>query len=300
MGPYRRRKKKFDKRVLAAVTILTGSLIALIGVRSGLQNSGPSPSANRPASARRSQRPVYPYSVIPGGAYNAQELRGRLKADGVAARHYQSFDLTHLKITKANSNAAVYLSYRKGKSIFWTRKAIHLYAGEVLLTDGKFYARARCGNRISTVPQQPVADPAEAEASEQLLNTPGRGLPAPTVWSAALDAEDFADRSDTEMASATHLTGSPRFPHSAGSLNGSGPFLGIRGARRENRVALGRGKSAEGDAAEAGVQPFSPDDSPNEPFAAVPEPDSFLLLITAVTTIAGLQRWRRRASPKSK
>jgi len=107
--------------------------------------------------ARTIARPVYPYSVLPGGAYNPRELRSKLSSDEAAARHYQRFHLAQLRSIGANFTSPVYVSYRKGNQIYWTRKPVRLTQGETLLTDGTLFARARCGNRISTTPEEPVA-----------------------------------------------------------------------------------------------------------------------------------------------
>ena len=91
---------------------------------------------HQPVEVIREQRPVYPYSVLPGGAYDASELRTKLKSDQVAARHYEPFQLTPLKTVKSKFTSPVYVSYRKNNQIYWTRKPVRLTPGEALLTDG--------------------------------------------------------------------------------------------------------------------------------------------------------------------
>jgi hypothetical protein len=110
----------------------------------------------RPAAIRPPSRAIYPYSVIRGGAYSAGELDAALRADPVAAAHYAVFDRTQMRITRAPDSAAVYVSYRQGNRIYWTRRKVHLVADETLLTDGVHTARARCGNRISLTPPEPA------------------------------------------------------------------------------------------------------------------------------------------------
>lgn len=117
-------------------------------------------------------RPVYPFSVIPGGAYSAAELRTKLSADAVAARHYQKFQLAQVSSIETQAASLVYVSYRKGGLIYWTRKPIRLARGEKLITDGVLYALARCGNRISTTPEHPVA----------LLEPPDYIFDRPETW----------------------------------------------------------------------------------------------------------------------
>jgi hypothetical protein len=101
---------------------------------------------------------VYPYSVIRGGAYNATELIHALDRDSVAEQHYSVFRRRLVHTAAADFARPVYLSYRIGDAIYWTRRPVSVPRGEALLTDGENYARARCGNRISQNPQTPVND----------------------------------------------------------------------------------------------------------------------------------------------
>jgi hypothetical protein len=114
------------------------------------------PAPVRAASMRTWRRPIYPYSVIRGGAYSGAELDAAWRADPVVAAHYAGFNRTQLRMTRAPVSAAAYVSYRQGNRIYWTRRKVQMAAGEALLTDGVQVARARCGNRISPTPQEPV------------------------------------------------------------------------------------------------------------------------------------------------
>jgi hypothetical protein len=102
------------------------------------------------------KRVVYPYSVIPGGVYNSAELGRKLAGDGVARDHYRGFNSGGARQTKAEFAGPVYLSYRRDNRIYWTRRPVRIPKGEILLTDGSAYVRARCGNRIAEAPSQPV------------------------------------------------------------------------------------------------------------------------------------------------
>jgi hypothetical protein len=110
----------------------------------------------RAAFSRRLGRPVYKYSVIPGGAYSAEELKQALDSDEVAARHYAVFHRASLRTEPSRFVQPVYVSYRVGDAVFWTRRPLALAPHETLLTDGANFARARCGNRVSAEPQSPV------------------------------------------------------------------------------------------------------------------------------------------------
>jgi hypothetical protein len=121
-----------------------------------------------PPSPQHPARPVYPYSIIRGGAYNAAELARALDLDAVAAGHYAVFQRTLAHTAESPFSAPVFLSYRVGDAIYWTSRPVRLPRGETVLTDGKNYARARCGNRISQTPLTPVSDtePASSEMDQ--------------------------------------------------------------------------------------------------------------------------------------
>lgn len=102
----------------------------------------------RVTPAERALRPNYPYSVIPGGAYNRDELRKSIERDKVVRAHYADFDLYSTSTVTLAEDRFQYVSYRINNRVFWTRKKIRIPKGEVLLTDGKHFARTRCGNRL--------------------------------------------------------------------------------------------------------------------------------------------------------
>jgi len=110
-------------------------------------------------------RAVYPYSVIAGGAQSAQELREAMAADAVVAQHYADFDITKARRVTLDAPKLVYVSYRIGNKVFWTKHKLALRKGEAMLSDGSNMARTRCGNRISVLPVRPNA-PAEPTSSE--------------------------------------------------------------------------------------------------------------------------------------
>ncbi len=104
------------------------------------------------------ERVVYPYSVIPGGAYSRQELAARMGEDRVVANHFADFAVNQARAVRSEADKMVHVSYRLGDKVFWTKKTIKVAKGEALMTDGRDFARARCGNRISVLPQAPVSD----------------------------------------------------------------------------------------------------------------------------------------------
>lgn len=106
-----------------------------------------------PANGRR----IYPYSVVPGGVLDRDELLRAEQADRLVAAHYVGFDVPAAYPVKTTARA-VYVSYRKDNRIFWTRHKVRLASGETVLSDGVHEIRTRCGNRISDAAQLPVAD----------------------------------------------------------------------------------------------------------------------------------------------
>ena len=122
------------------------------------------------SDSRLALRPLYPYSVIPGGAYSAQELRNAIEHDPVVANHYAGFDLAKVRIIRLDSDRMEYVSYRMGDHIFWTNHELMLRKGEALITDGTHLARTRCGNRLSDHAIKPTS---AAQPSAETLNAPG-------------------------------------------------------------------------------------------------------------------------------
>src|SRR5579864_4542947 len=60
----------------------------------------------------RSLRPNYPYSVIPGGIYSADELRRRIERDSLVRGHYSGFNTQAARLILATSDSFEYASYR--------------------------------------------------------------------------------------------------------------------------------------------------------------------------------------------
>lgn len=130
------------------------------------------------ANISSAKRTVYPYSVIPGGAESSEELRQAVNTDPVVADHYSDFDVAKVRRITLNSPQLVYVSYRVGNSVYWTRNKLRLARGEAVLTDGRSMARVRCGNRISVSPvrpnlqAEPTAEDFDAPIFPPSLSTP--------------------------------------------------------------------------------------------------------------------------------
>jgi hypothetical protein len=113
--------------------------------------SQPRPSDLKPA-AYGVHRLVYPYSVVRGGVANPDELKHAMEYDPVVLRHFQGFDYKRAHLVRLSEKQAMYVSYRIGDRVYWTRRKVTLPLGETLITDGRISARTRCGNRVAAVP----------------------------------------------------------------------------------------------------------------------------------------------------
>jgi hypothetical protein len=128
-------------------------------------------------------RPVYPYSVVPGGIRDAHELKLASERDPVVASHYRGFDYDHARVVRLVLARTVYVSYRIGNKVYWTRHRVKLKKGETVITDGRMTARMRCGNRVEEVPQQATsnAEPPVEKFEEPVHPAVGTAVRNPPV-----------------------------------------------------------------------------------------------------------------------
>ena len=175
----------------------------------------PPPSVLLPAEHSRT---IYPYSVIAGGAESAQELRGAVAADSVVAQHYSDFDLAKARRVALDAPKLMYVSYRIGNKVFWTKHKLALRKGEAMLSDGRNMARTRCGNRVSVLPMRPNA-PAEPSSSE--LEAPVFPAIVSSPYLAAYSAPMPAMFSGPGGSGAAFVPVAPFFP-----LPGGGGIVG--------------------------------------------------------------------------
>jgi hypothetical protein len=78
------------------------------------------------ALATGTGRPVYAYSVIPGGVANAQELSRASLRDPIVAAHYADFHVPSAHLIRLLQERRVYLSYRIGNRVYWTKQQVTL------------------------------------------------------------------------------------------------------------------------------------------------------------------------------
>jgi len=171
----------------------------------------------------RSIRPVYPYSVIPGGVYSPRELRNSVTHDAVIASHYAGFDIAHARLLRTTASMLRYVSYRKSDQVVWTRRPLRIPKGELLLSDGFSFARARCGNRLSSTPigsaredgpdvqlsipdiEAPHSNSPIAPLDGPRISEPGLASLGPTPRDILFPLEPGAESSDTNQSVPTPI-----------------------------------------------------------------------------------------------
>ena len=159
------------------VTLFAGGLIAAVLSMSGagIALLTPARAASEPADidyaptrnvdvtrvagpSSESDGPFYPFSVVARGVHTLRDLKDEMNRDPVVADHYGTIAVDRFRFERVAAPRLVYVSYRRGDEIYWTRNRVPLYAGENVLTDGTTSIRARCGNRISETPMEPTLD----------------------------------------------------------------------------------------------------------------------------------------------
>jgi len=135
-------------------------------------------------------RPVYPYSIIPGGVHDPKELEKVFERDPVVAAHYRNFDFRRARVVQLTQDRTVYVSYRIAGHVYWTTKLVRLHKGEKVITDGKMTLRTRCGNQVSDQARQEVSpsEPAIAKLENPIRIDPGTAavIPYPTEFESSL------------------------------------------------------------------------------------------------------------------
>lgn len=219
-------------------------------------------SASAPPATTTARR-IYPYSIIPGGVSGRDELARVIKTDKVVAAHYASFNVNKAKELIVSKPRAVYVSYRKSDKVYWTARKVKLAAGETLLSDGQTEMRARCANRISDVPQEPVEPdgPGEEELdaafedAQNLLEEGASSDSDPNITGFAGQAHPlfgFAHGAGQASPGGATLSSSNRGQRaSAGSSGGNPPAPGVQYSTATMLRGLSRsGNSAPGNPAE--------------------------------------------------
>jgi len=121
------------------------------------------------SAASRPRRPIFPYSIVPGGVRDAGELQSAASHDPVVAKHYSDFRIAASHTVRLEKPLKMYVSYRRNNQVYWTSNRMLVPAGESLISDGENLARVRCGNRLSAIAAKPVS---ASEPTKEELNAP--------------------------------------------------------------------------------------------------------------------------------
>jgi hypothetical protein len=228
-------------------------------------------------------RPVYPYSIVPGGVHDPKELERVFEHDPVVAAHYRGFDFRRARVVQLTEDKTVYVSYRIAGRVYWTTKKVHLRRGEKVITDGKMTLRTRCGNQVSETARQEVSphEPAIAKLEQPIKIDPGTAMiiPFPTDFESALTRPNLP-------AFGPIAPGYGFISNNGGMLSLNPPPLPSCGPGKKKKGGSSGGttggkKGKSGDC--------------NTPVGAVPEPGTLVLLSTG---IAGVYL-RYRNKPRS-
>jgi hypothetical protein len=222
-------------------------------------------------------RVLFPYSVIPGGVESARELKNAIANDPVVARHYAGFDVADARVVPLARTRSVYVSYRIGDQVFWTRRTLTLLKGELVITDGTHEARTRCGNRISASAQEPTSSREPPSAAFEAIRNPelfsveqppvGSSLTAPPVAMSIPAVSNFSETGEEFVAPLAP----PYWPPFWGPL----PIIPIGPPLHPH--------------------PPHPPHHPVPPPVSVPEPGTGSLLALGLLACLLLAEWRRVA-----
>jgi PEP-CTERM motif len=226
-------------------------------------------------------RPVYPYSVVPGGINDAKELKWVAEHDPIVAAHYAGFDYEHAQVVRLTLARSVYMSYRIGNRIYWMHRRVTLHKGEKVITDGRITARGRCANRVEEKPQQ-QASPAE---------------PAPEKFDEPMRAGEGTAMVSPEVPFQSALLNRPQVPgfDPGGPLSLYNPFTGGNGIPIApppipEGVCAPTKKGATGATAGTGTKKKPAPCGTSVPPAVVPEPGTWVMLLSGLAAIG----WQAR------
>jgi len=244
---------------------------------------------------RKTTRPVYNLSVVPGGVQSPGELKDAVERDPAVAAHYAGFRYASARIITLKQPTPFYLSYRMNGRIYWTRTPHLLPAGEKIISDGTIAGRTRCANRLSVQKQMAVA-PAEPPPAKLDEILPPALPPVETRFPA-----QFASALNPVSNPANPGTGGPGgvLPPGAGGVpvfsptvpGGGGGCVPSKGSKDCHNPSPGPTPRPPGPPS------GPPPGPPGPPPAAVPEPSSLLLLSSGLLAVyAGSRKTKREDS----
>ena len=209
-----RHRRRAHHRTLVSTLVVLASLMSVAGISAvsnlvadlrtaavvELPEAPPIEIADRVREPHPPVRPIFRHSVVSGGVYTADDVRAAMERDRIVAAHYSGVNVRELRVEALSDERDVYMSYRIGDEIYWTKQKVRLQQGETILTDGVRHIRARCGNCIALAPMEPTADdepgemefdsladdpdlvPSRMPFGSDVLLRPGAGISLPWLW----------------------------------------------------------------------------------------------------------------------
>jgi len=300
---HRHRRNRFYRRTLLAAVFVLGGLAgaALLPFNFGSYlvssfSSHPAPEwknadvhrdlalsaapeSDSPNLPIAKARPVYPYSLVPGGVHDPMELERVFEHDPVLASHYRAFDFRRARVVQLTEDKTVYVSYRIAGHIYWTTKKVRLHKGEKVITDGKMTLRTRCGNEVSETARQEVS-PKEPSITkmEQPINVDGGTVgPYPVNFDSALARPNLQSLGPA-------LPGYGLITNNGGLLSLYPPGLPSCGPGKNKGKSgkSGGGVTADPGSASSGGKKKGNGGGCGTPSGEVPEPGTWVLFATGL------------------
>jgi PEP-CTERM motif len=225
-------------------------------------------------------RPVYPYSVVPGGVRDARELKWAAQHDPVVAAHYAGFDYDRGRVVRLVLARTAYVSYRIGNKVYWTRHRLKLKKGETVVTDGKITVRSRCGNRVEEVPQQEASalEPPAVKFDEPMIPALGIASSNPPV-----PFESALNQAGPSLGPAMPLSVVDPFENGTWVPITPPPLPGVCGIEKKSKNTTETTKKGK-------VNPCAPGS-----IGEVPEPGTWLLVVSGLAAMYWMSRKSRHA-----
>jgi hypothetical protein len=179
-------KGRVTVAILLVLILWIGASIILIRIVRAMPTIRPAPPSHLKTFITTTQAPkhlIYPYSVIPGGIHSFDEL-GRAHDNGFLP---VGFDINKAHFTTLDHDVMTHVTFRNSDgSVYWSKRAILIRAGERIVTDGHFTLLLRCGNEIAVivpgdVPTQDAPVDADIPMEQPVASVPGDPLPPDTI-----------------------------------------------------------------------------------------------------------------------
>jgi hypothetical protein len=239
------------------------------------QNLNPDAGAPDLGTPTAPGRLIYPYSVVPGGVRTSAELKTVSERDPAVREHYSQFDFRKARVVTVNQPRLVYLSYRIGDKIYWTTKKVSLHKGEQLITDGTITARARCGNRVASLPQKyGFSREPSAAIFDQPISGSSTEIPFPKDFHSALETRPNSTGWGPAALPPGSTGAGALSPLGSGYLPIGSPLVPVSTCGKAGTVTCGS----------------APGPGPGPPSAPVPEPGSAELICAEI--LAAIVAWR--------